>query len=693
MSASMHILARIQFYGATCILGVVMFTCSRPVTAQTITPSAPSGNLYGELSALDSFGGALSSAIGVSADGSVVVGFSRNASNTNRAFRWTDSGGLQDLGTLSGMSSSIAYGISGDGSIIVGQSNSSTGRAFLWTAASGLRDLGTLIGGSTSSADAISTDGTTIVGWSSRPGSTQRATQWTTTDNWASANLADLGTLPGAAVSGVSDAKAISGDGSIIVGDAINSAGRQRAFRWTGSSGMVELGTLPGVIGSGATAISRDGSVIAGWSGTTLFSNTKAFRWTASAGMVSLGTVGADANSGASGISQNGAVIVGWSGNNFGASQSRGFRWTAETGMQSVEDWLRAGGVSVAGEITRLANATNQDGSVVVGQTRGNEAFIARLSALGSGLVTITDLQASLEALLFASNTLNAGPDLIFNGLHSQPLSYRIPPGQKTAWLSGDWGQDNHGRREGSLGVREVGGAMAWEWGQLNLAGGQAWGEQSPTVASRQATEGNYAFAELLVPLRGRLWGTLSGFTYHGDTALERRYRNAGAWVASTGRPNMQTHGLRARIEWDKGWKLGKVGVSPYADFGISETKVQAYTETGGGFPARLNKSLQRNSDLRLGLSYEQPLSGDWKLLGVVEGVHRFERYGSGASGEVLGLFSFDYAKPQQDQDWLRAGIGVEYQQENLKLSVTAYRTTEGSFSNAWVSARLGIQF
>jgi probable HAF family extracellular repeat protein len=116
-------------------------------------------------------GGCCSSAFGVSADGSVVVGVAWNDAGDRRAFRWTEASGMQDLGTLGG-GESAALGVSADGSVVVGWAYNAEGyqRAFRWTAAGGMEDLNVtyaslLTNGSVLEvASAISPDGRYIVG-------------------------------------------------------------------------------------------------------------------------------------------------------------------------------------------------------------------------------------------------------------------------------------------------------------------------------------------------------------------------------------------------------------------------------------------------------------------------------------------------------------------------------------------------
>ena len=88
-----------------------------------------------------------------------------------RAFRW-ENGVTRDLGTLGGYESH-AWGVSADGSVVVGWAYNAAlqPRAFRWTEARGMEDLNITYahlltpGSSLLAAYAISHDGRYIVGW------------------------------------------------------------------------------------------------------------------------------------------------------------------------------------------------------------------------------------------------------------------------------------------------------------------------------------------------------------------------------------------------------------------------------------------------------------------------------------------------------------------------------------------------
>jgi probable HAF family extracellular repeat protein len=300
---------------------------------------------------LGTLGGNSSWAIGVSADGSVVVGEADNALEQTRAFRWTAAGGMQDLGTLGGYWSA-AIGVSADGSVVVGVTRNAAWkyRAFRWTAAGGMQDLGTL-GGDDSWAYGVSADGSVVVGGAHNAPGEWHAFRWT-----AAGGMQDLDTLG----SDWSAAFGVSADGSVVVGKAVNAAGQGRAFRWTAAGGMQDLGTLGGDW-SEAFGVSADGSVVVGWANNAA-GQERAFRWTAAGGMQDLGTLGGGLSA-ASGVSADGSVVVGWAEN--AAGQGLAFRWTASGGMEDLNTTYAS--LLTDGSVLWGAMAISPNGRYIVG--------------------------------------------------------------------------------------------------------------------------------------------------------------------------------------------------------------------------------------------------------------------------------------------------------------------------------------
>lgn len=119
--------------------------------------------------------GQSNSADAVSADGRFVVGDS-----DERAFRWSEDGGVQDLGLAGRFDQSDATGVSGDGSVVVGTLGVSGVfdiDAFVWIEHEGMRLLRDVVapgspaiaGWTALRATAVSNDGRVVVGYGRNP--------------------------------------------------------------------------------------------------------------------------------------------------------------------------------------------------------------------------------------------------------------------------------------------------------------------------------------------------------------------------------------------------------------------------------------------------------------------------------------------------------------------------------------------
>jgi len=315
-------------------------------------------------------GGNFSYATDVSADGLVVCG-SSTSSGGQRAFRWTQSGGMVSLGALSGFTNySTATAMSADGSVIAGISYgaSNAARGFRWTSGTGLQSISVLGTGSASYALGISADGSVIAGTSYTAGLNGAvATRWT-----SATGLQSIGGTN-------ADGRAISADGSVIVGGDSPGGVDSEAMRWTSGDGIQHLNRPVGTIGAWGYATSSDGSAVAGGTVDGDSFNELATLWTGlpGGGVVQiLGALDGSEVSSAFAISGDGRVVGGFSAL---PDDNHAFVWTSPLGMVDLNVYLPLHGVDLTGWTLQFVRGISFDGSAVVGEGTFNGALRAFL--------------------------------------------------------------------------------------------------------------------------------------------------------------------------------------------------------------------------------------------------------------------------------------------------------------------------
>ena len=611
------------------------------------------GGAYTQLNNLS--GGAGSWATAASSTGSLIVGSSYDSSGAEQAVFWTSTTPTQldsiltPLFLLSG-----ARGVSASGGTIVGSGFGSTSgvyEAFYFKNATLTSLSGAFSGAPYSTwsavysfANGVSADGDLVVGTVadsdlSAPqnyalGFVYKISTNTLTTVDAAANVPAFAN----AFLSLTQLTAISGDGTVAVGMAFLNASLSdaQAFKHTlaGVGSTTALGNLGGW--SIARAINHDGSVIVGQSQNSS-GQSEAFVHQSGA-MTGLGFLGTGDESDATGVSADGTVIVGYSRITSGGTFRHAFVYANQT-MLDADEWLRS------------------------------------LNGPGS--------------LLAMTTSLNQLP---LEGAHHRPLmSYDNMGKQSQVWATGDFGassrQSNRHMTSGEIGVSQTYGDFV-----LGIAAGHASLNQDLLFGGSASIAGNYLLAEADYRLPDRE-SIVSLVLLRGDYDADatRGYATGSGNDTSTGSTGLKTSSARLRYDGPAQQLTGGFSATPFASFTVTRTTANAYTETGGSFPASFGAQEHTAQEGRLGLTAKFVAVAGTTLLFTAEWIHRFDDAGSGltATSSTMGTLTAAGIAPTEDQ--ARFGFEVDHRLSAdtlLNFSVHAAATGPSSDVSAALSLR-----
>ena len=243
------------------------------------------------------------------------------------AHYWTEGSGVQSLGSFGGGETVITA--VNDGAMAVGYSKGSSWQsyAFKWTATGGLQALTSM---TETGSRALDVNKNGVIAGSFSDGDftagtfQQKAVIWT-----EQGSMTDLGSLPGH----TDHSANLINDNNMVAGLAWNPiTSGYSAFVWTQESGIIPLGDLEGGTGQVIPyAINNQGVVIGTSNGPGGWART--FRWTPSQGMMKIET-GQSYHVWPSHLNESGMVAV--NAYNPFANAYKSFFWSASTGTVAI---------------------------------------------------------------------------------------------------------------------------------------------------------------------------------------------------------------------------------------------------------------------------------------------------------------------------------------------------------------------
>lgn len=146
------------------------------------------------------------------------------------------------------------------------------------------------------------------------------------------------------------------------------------------------------------------------------------------------------------------------------------------------------------------------------------------------------------------------------------------------------------------------------------------------------------------------------------------------------------------RLQRDQDFSVN-TAFTPYSSVTYTRTRIDAYTEAGGTFPANWNSRSEHATEARLGVDLAHRVNDKLDVPGRLEGAHRFSDTGATARGDVAGLYGFNLPGQTYKRNWLRTMVGVEGKIGAGTGSLTLNVSNQGNATMHWLAASYRVDF
>lgn len=298
--------------------------------------------------------------------------------------------------------------------------------------------------------------------------------------------------------------------------------------------------------------------------------------------------------------------------------------------------------------------------------------------------VGVSDIMAWMSSVNNAQRTYTAGYNLAvvaLEGAHHRPLmSYDDMGKERATWVTGDFANSSR-RRDVNVASGEVG--TSWKAGTngvFGVAAGYGSQREDLPLDGRNDVTGNYMFAEYDHRLSSGWIVSVLGMVGSWDAEILRGYLDAGLPDHSYGETGVTTRTARLRFDAPTLVTVGGFGLSPFISYSVTQTEVDAYTETGGAFPASYNAQKHQSEEGRLGLVASRDLTTSTRLRLSAEAVHRFDGQGPALSGQdITGGVAFELDGSDPSPDCVRYGLDIDHKlTPTTMLSFSAFGSSTG---------------